>query len=112
MLPNLGDGSLSELKKGRQKFGKAWGKVKRATGIKKGPSSSSDAPFGSSSGAGFDDNATATNTFQRLEVSSSYDENLRTLTNFYHIYNPRKVSEAKAILDAYKGREEVSSDEC
>jgi hypothetical protein len=42
MLPNIGDGTVSELKKSRKKMGKTWGKFKRATGIKK----SSDANNG------------------------------------------------------------------
>jgi hypothetical protein len=42
-----------------------------------------------------------------LTVSHNYETNLRTLTDFYNVYNPSKVSEAKSILDAYAGREEM-----
>ena len=104
----MGDGTIDEMKKGRKKIGKTWGKIKRATGIKKNSTSSSHAPFDSSSAAGIpfpNNNAAANNTFQRLKVSSNYNENLQTLTNFYNIYNPEKVSESKAILDAYRGKE-------
>ncbi|GMH55575.1 hypothetical protein TrST_g6468 [Triparma strigata] len=102
MLPNLGEGTVSELAKGRKKMGKTWGKFKRATGIKKPKKDGSAYPQDMTS-----DGPAANNTFQSLTVSSNYDENLRTLVNFYEVWNPEKVVEAKSILDAYKGKEEM-----
>ncbi|GMH77489.1 hypothetical protein TrLO_g11779 [Triparma laevis f. longispina] len=97
MLPNLGEGTVSDLKAGRKKMGKTWGKFKRATGIKK-PKKQQPT---------FQQPEAANTTFQSLQVSTDYDTNLRSLVNFYEVYNPEKVEEAKSILDAYTGREEM-----
>lgn len=78
-------------------MGKTWGKFKRATGIKKNEKQQPT----------FQQPEAANTTFQSLQVSTDYDTNLRSLVNFYEVYNPDKVEEAKSILDAYTGREEM-----
>ena len=113
MLPNLGNGTIKGIKKRRKKIGKTWGKVKRATGIKKGQESgtSSFAEGGGGSSTAFHDYSINSGTARQncaddLVAGGSFEENFRILTKFYEICNPAKVGEVQTILSAYAGREE------
>ncbi len=80
---------MDDLKFARKKLGKTWGKVKRATGIKKGHSSSEFAPHTDPD-----------------EARERYGDYRERLVDFYSRYNPAKLREVDSILKAYEGREE------